>query len=627
MKKLFSFIAVVAFSCIFASMSYSAHYWAKIYGGESDDYAYSLIQTSDGGYLIGGETNSFGAGAADLWLIKLNGSGEVVWEKTYGGSLDDASNDYGLASLAIADANFIVTLNTRSFGSGGTDGWILMLDSGGDIIWQKAYGGSGGDSIHSIQKTTDGGYITAGNTSSFGAGSSDIWIMKLKANGDIIWQKTYGGADYDGANSIRQTSDGGYIVVGSTTLSGDEWGDIYALKLDSNGAIVWSKVYCNGCGDFGRFGQEIQGDGYLIGGTKCNLNDYGYWLIKLDYNGDIVWQKTYSIDQGWNDAYALQPTIDGGFIIAGSVVVLRYPESELALVVKIESDGEMSWYKTYRFQDYISAHSILQTAAGDYLIAGAAGTEESGSGTADALLLKLDGTGNIPDCANIGPYYFYYADTAVTPEDISFTMQSSTPTITETTVIPQGSAAVVADICCYDSTSDFDNDGTGDACDPDDDNDGVCDPGDSDIACTGSDNCPLTPNGPDAGTCIAGASYKIARPCMNNDDCGESGFCSTNQEDTYPPGGDGIGDACALCEADFGCDGDVDGSDASTFKADFGRNSFQRPCIAGDTCNGDFNCDGDVDGTDTSLFKQDFGRSSMQSPCPACEAGEWCSYN
>jgi hypothetical protein len=99
-----------------------------------------------------------------------------------------------------------------------------------------------------------------------------------------------------------------------------------------------------------------------------------------------------------------------------------------------------------------------------------------------------------------------------------------------------------------------------------------------------------------------------------------------DQSDYYPPQGNGIGDACD-CESDFACDGDVDGSDASTFKADFGRSIIVHPCITGDTCNGDFSCDGDLDGTDASLFKQDFGRSSMQNPCPACEAGvEWCEY-
>jgi hypothetical protein len=174
--------------------------------------------------------------------------------------------------------------------------------------------------------------------------------------------------------------------------------------------------------------------------------------------------------------------------------------------------------------------------------------------------------------------------------------------------------------------ADRDQDGIGDVCDPDNDNDGVCDPGDADSTCTGSDNCPLTPNGPAKGTCLAGVSYKIARECINDEDCGENGFCSMNQEDTYQPG-DSIGDACYLCESDFDCDKDVDGFDAATFKADFGRSGLNRPCINEDQCDGDFTCNGDVSGSDAALFKSDYGRSQFNNPCPACPSeGDWCLY-
>jgi len=174
------------------------------------------------------------------------------------------------------------------------------------------------------------------------------------------------------------------------------------------------------------------------------------------------------------------------------------------------------------------------------------------------------------------------------------------------------------------SQEDTDGDGIGDVCDScpnDPENDK-----DSDGTCGDVDNCPTTPNGPLAGTCTAGFTDKLARPCMGDAECGLNGFCSMNQEDTYPPSGDRIGDACSICEADLDFDGDVDGSDASTFKADFGRSLFKRRCITDDPCNGDFSCDRDVDGTDATVFKQDFGRSQFQNPCPVYEEGEWCVY-
>ena len=149
---------------------------------------------------------------------------------------------------------------------------------------------------------------------------------------------------------------------------------------------------------------------------------------------------------------------------------------------------------------------------------------------------------------------------------------------------------------------------------------------DSDGIISEEDNCPITPNGPDQGTCTSGDPDRFGRPCMNDSECGIDGFCSMNQEETYLPGNGGIGDACYLCESDFDFDSDVDGTDAAAFKQDFGRNTYSNPCVDGNPCTGDFSCDHDVDGSDASLFKEDFGRNIYYKPCPASVAGEWCNY-
>jgi hypothetical protein len=155
---------------------------------------------------------------------------------------------------------------------------------------------------------------------------------------------------------------------------------------------------------------------------------------------------------------------------------------------------------------------------------------------------------------------------------------------------------------------------------------------DNDTVCNNADNCPDDYNPFQIDCDSDGVGDICDSDAIDPDDDGLDSRCDNcpdtfnpNQLDSYPPGGNGIGDACE-CEGDFDCDAGTDGTDAVTFKIDFGRSVFNRPCVAGDTCNGDFNCDGDVDGTDASLFKQDFGRSSMQNPCPACVAGEWCGY-
>ncbi len=169
------------------------------------------------------------------------------------------------------------------------------------------------------------------------------------------------------------------------------------------------------------------------------------------------------------------------------------------------------------------------------------------------------------------------------------------------------------------------------------DNDGVPSDGDNsgipgDNPCAGGatencdDNCPGTPNGPEGGTCTSGATGDPCTiPGVNESECGTNGFCSMDQEDSYPPQGNDIGDACE-CEGDFDCSGGVDASDVTDFLIDFGRTTFFHPCINADPCNGDFNCDVNVDATDVSIFLEDFGRGPFFNPCPACVPGTWCAY-
>jgi len=137
------------------------------------------------------------------------------------------------------------------------------------------------------------------------------------------------------------------------------------------------------------------------------------------------------------------------------------------------------------------------------------------------------------------------------------------------------------------------------------------------------DNCPGTPNAECGGTCTSGDTCRVGRPCMNNSDCGTGGFCSMNQDvsNSY-----GIGDACYLCEGNFDCDSDVDGTDTFKFKDDFGRSNTNNPCSNDVPCKGDFNCDHDVDGSDALIMKSDFGRIGLNKPCPACVVGNWCCY-
>jgi predicted secreted protein len=183
--------------------------------------------------VAGRSTNVLGAGGFDWWVLKLDADGNVDWQKLYGGSSDDQANSIQETS----DGGFIVAGETQSFGAGSSDYWVLKLDADGNVIWQKAYGGDSVEVARSIQETSDGGFIVAGRTYSYGASNYDGWVLKLDASGNVDWQKTYEGSYYDYAESIQETSDGGFIVAGYTNNFLMEGWDFWVLKLDANGNI------------------------------------------------------------------------------------------------------------------------------------------------------------------------------------------------------------------------------------------------------------------------------------------------------------------------------------------------------------------------------------------------------
>jgi hypothetical protein len=182
-------------------------------------------QTSDGGYILAGFTDSFGAGINDAWLIKTDANGNKVWDKTFGGS----GGDVALAVQQTSDGGYILAGVTTSYGTGNEDAWLIKTDANGNEVWDATFGGSNYDETYAVQQTSDGGYILAGGTYSFGAGNNDAWLIKTDANGNKVWDKTFGGSGGEVALAVQQTSNGGYILAGAT--SGGAW----LIKTDGNG--------------------------------------------------------------------------------------------------------------------------------------------------------------------------------------------------------------------------------------------------------------------------------------------------------------------------------------------------------------------------------------------------------
>jgi hypothetical protein len=199
--------------------------WEKTFGGTKSDWGYSVQQTRDGGYIIVGWTESFGAGGLDVYLIKVDANGNMQWSKTFGGG------DGGSSVQQTRDGGYIIVGWTRSFGAGLADVYLIKVDANGNMQWSKTFGCRGDDRGYSVQQTSDGGYIIVGYTESYGAGGEDVYLIKVDANGNMQWSKTFGGSGDDGGSSVQQTSDGGYIIVGWTRSFGAGWYDVYLIKL------------------------------------------------------------------------------------------------------------------------------------------------------------------------------------------------------------------------------------------------------------------------------------------------------------------------------------------------------------------------------------------------------------
>ena len=263
--------------------------WTKVYGGSSADGAYSIQQTKDGGYIVAAHVNSFGAGLHDVYLIKTDAKGDTVWTRIYGGTNEERLR----AVQQTTEGGYILVSETLSFGAGSADVYLIKTDSSGNLMWTKTYGGSSSDYGYSVRQTLDGGYIIAGYTSSFGAGTSDVYLIRTDNNGDISWAKTYGGTSSDFGYSVLQTTDGGYVVAGYTESFGIA-GDIYLIHTDADGSLVWSKSFGGTGNDRGWSVQQTTDGGYVIAGfsESFGAGNKDVYLIKTDEFGSSGCQES-----------------------------------------------------------------------------------------------------------------------------------------------------------------------------------------------------------------------------------------------------------------------------------------------------------------------------------------------
>jgi len=354
--------------------------WTRTYGGDSVEWVYSVHQTSDSGYVVAGWTHSFGAGDWDYYLVKTTIQGDTLWTRTFGGSYWDYLYD----AQPTTDGGYIMAGKTNSFGAGGYDCYIVKTDSLGNPLWTRSYGDSHYDDTYSIRQTADSGYVAAGCTGSFGAGYFDFYLVRTSGLGDTIWTRTYGGILTEEAKSVRQTTDRGFVIAGYTWSFGVGYTDFYLVKIDDRGDTVWTRTYGGTSMDVAYCVQETSDAGYILAGYTASFgagND-DFYLVRTDSQGDTIWTRTYG---GLSEdcAQSIQQTADGGFIVAGYTYFLGAYDF---YVLKIDGQGEPLWTRTYGGSGWERASCIQQTTDGGYIIGGY--TTSFGAGAYDFYLVK-----------------------------------------------------------------------------------------------------------------------------------------------------------------------------------------------------------------------------------------------
>lgn len=358
----------------------------RTYGGTGNDIAYSFQPTADGGFLIAGYTLSFGQGNRDVYVIRTDAEGNMLWSKTYGST----NTDYGWSLDITSDGGFIVGAHSGSFGLGSHDVYLLKCDAVGTLQWTQVYGGTSADGVYSLEETTDGGFIISSHTSSFGAGEHEVYLIKTDSNGDTIWTRSYGGASGDYLRSVQQTTDGGYITASETFSFGAGGADVYLIKTDSIGNLEWAKTYGGTAADYGYSVRQTPDGGFITAGytSSAGAGNFDVLLLKTDADGDVQWSRTYggtSFDYG----YEVRVLTDGGFIVCGFSGI-RDPSGDVYML-RTDSLGALLWSRSIGGAGADYGWSVEELPDGGFAVTGY--TNSFGAGGSDVMLIRTDSLG------------------------------------------------------------------------------------------------------------------------------------------------------------------------------------------------------------------------------------------
>ena len=425
-------------------------YWTRIYSFSDVTRFSSLSKAHDGGYVISGEIGSSVDAKRDASLVKVNASGNFEWVKT----LDGGNNDWFYDVKPDAHGGYIAAGYANLLGAGKNDFWLIRFDSNWQIIWQKLYGGAYSERAENIIPSADGGYIVTGYINTEEIADIEAWIIKLNSAGDIEWQRSIGGTAYDRVNGVIEAKDRSILVSGNTESLGADSMDGWLVKFDRNGNLLWQKTYGGVGDDWLGSAVEITG-GYLVVGYTESFGSGSMdgWVLKIDELGIVEWQKTYG--GSGSDSLSRIISTENGFILSGQTNSANVTNTD-GWLINIDNNGAVEWHKTYGWELDETFNHIVAADYGGYLIAGETYSFDQLNG--NGWLVKVDNEGGITSSCNIvNTFPIFSNDTNAQVEDISVTAQEQTISVIDTFIFPAERTCDV-ETFCFSFITDSDND-------------------------------------------------------------------------------------------------------------------------------------------------------------------------
>ncbi|MCD4818729.1 MAG: T9SS type A sorting domain-containing protein [Candidatus Cloacimonetes bacterium] len=387
MNKLLLILSILTCTFLF-SQTPPDTLWTQHFGGIFEESSTCIRQINDGGYIIFGATDQTGNNLYDIWLIKTDEAGNLVWDVTFGGE----QNDFSIMGQQTLDDGFIIAGTTDSYGNGMQDFWLIKTDESGNEEWNQTYGTLENDRAQYVEQTADGGFILTGGTGNYESNDMDVWLIKTDAYGNLEWEQTFGGAGNEKAYTVHQEDDGSYILAGSTSSFGNGNYDMYLIKTDESGNELWYRTFGGAENENAYSMQLLPGEGYILAGyTKSfGQGEDDVWLIKVDEQGNEIWNEVYGT-QFVDYCYSVAITSNGDYILSGLTNSTPNDDYDV-LAMKVNDTGEEIW--TARIGGSLNDFSFFveQTDDGGYILTGY--TNSFGNGDNDVYAVKLESDGS-----------------------------------------------------------------------------------------------------------------------------------------------------------------------------------------------------------------------------------------